>query len=169
MIAILAVGMTMVIITGGIDLSVGSLIALSAVVAAGLVGHAGRRGGRRGRDAARGGAGRDRALRRWSGSSPGFMITRFRVPPFIATLGMMQVASGIAYILSQGKPIYRLPERRSSLGRGADPLLGVPYAVWLMVALYAVAHLVMSRTVFGRYIYAVGEQRGGGAAGRACA
>jgi ribose transport system permease protein len=91
-----------------------------------------------------------------AGAFTGAMVTRFSVPPFIATLGMMQVASGVAYIISQGKPIYRIPERFVVLGRGVDPLLAVPWAVWLMAALYVAAHLLMGRTVLGRYLYAVG-------------
>ncbi len=153
-IAILAIGMTMVIITAGIDLSVGSLIALAAVVTAWLIGRLG------GSDASLGGmllGGLGAmALCGGIGSFTGLMVTRCRVPPFIATLGMMQVASGIAYIISQGKPVYQVPDGIVALGRGADPVLGIPYAVILMVVLYVVAHLVMSKTVLGRHIYAVG-------------
>lgn len=153
-IAIIAIGMTMVIITGGIDLSVGSLIALAAVVAAGLVGRlGGEEANAAGMLAAGGGA---IVVSGLIGAFSGLVITRFRVPPFIATLGMMQVASGLAYILSQGKPIYRLPGSFVTLGRGTDPLLHLPWAVLLMLLLYALAHLLMSRTVLGRYIYAVG-------------
>ncbi len=120
-IAIVAIGMTMVIITGGIDLSVGSLIALAAVVAAWLIGRFG------GEAASTRGACCSPA--RWpsccaaaSGAFSGLMITRFRVPPFIATLGMMQVASGVAYIISRGKPIYEMPgvvRRARARGRSA--------------------------------------------------
>jgi ribose transport system permease protein len=153
-IAILAIGMTMVIVTGGIDLSVGSLIALAAVVTAGLIGHLGGEAASGGAMALAGAAAV--AVCALIGAFSGFMITRFAIPPFIATLGMMQVASGIAYILSQGRPIYRVPEGLVALGRGTDPLLGLPYAVLLMAGLYALAHLLMSRTTLGRYIYAVG-------------
>ena len=153
-IAMVAVGMTLVILTGGIDLSVGSLIALAAVVTTGLVTHLG---------AEQAGPGAvflaglvAVLLCGLSGAFSGFTITRFGVPPFIATLGMMQVASGVAYILSKGRPIYQVPDTFTTLGRASDPALGVPYAVWLMIALFAVAHVVMSRTVLGRYIYAVG-------------
>jgi ribose transport system permease protein len=153
-IAMVAVGMTMVIITGGIDLSVGSLIALAAVTVAGMVGWMGGAGAGAGAVLL---AGLAAILASGLfGLFSGFTITRFRVPPFIATLGMMQVASGLAYIVSKGKPIYRLPESFVVLGRAADPLLGVPYAVLVMAALFAVAHLLMSRTTLGRYIYAVG-------------
>ena len=153
-IAILAIGMTMVIITAGIDLSVGSLIALAAVIAAWTIGRFG------GEDASTGAmllaAAVTIAMCAVAGAFSGAMVTRFAVPPFIATLGMMQVASGLAYIVSEGKPIYRIPERFVTLGRGVDPLLAVPWAVWLMAVLYVGAHLLMGRTVLGRYLYAVG-------------
>ncbi len=153
-IAIIAIGMTMVIITAGIDLSVGSLIALSAVVAAWLV-------------ARMGGEGASTVILTIGclggmllcgvvGAFSGLVITRFRIPPFIATLAMMQVAAGLAYIISRGKPIYQLPEAFVTLGRGAEPLLQIPYAVLLMVVLYIIAHIIMSRTTFGRYVYATG-------------
>jgi ribose transport system permease protein len=153
-IAIVAIGMTMVIITSGIDLSVGSLIALSAVVAAWLVAKLGGESTPAGMMllGSLGGI----LLCGAVGAFSGFVITRFRIPPFIATLAMMQVAAGLAYIISQGKPIYQLPERFVTLGRGAEPLLGIPYAVLLMALLYVVAHIIMSRTTFGRYVYAVG-------------
>lgn len=153
-IAIIAIGMTMVIITGGIDLSVGSLIALSAVVTARLI-----------RDAAGGEAAGPAALLLASlggilvcaaaGALSGLTVTLFRIPPFIVTLAMMLVASGLAYILTGGESINQIPDRFIWLGRGAD-LLRVPNAVVLMLALYALAHVVMTRTVFGRYLYAVG-------------
>jgi ribose transport system permease protein len=153
-IAIIAIGMTMVIITAGIDLSVGSLIALSAVVTAWLVGQFG------GESASAWGM-------IWAGlggmflcgaigAFSGLMITGFRIPPFIATLAMMQVAAGLGYVISQGKPIYHLPESFILLGRGAEPFLKIPYAVILMIILYIIAHILMTRTTTGRYIYAVG-------------
>lgn len=153
-IAIIAIGMTMVIITAGIDLSVGSLIALSAVVTAWLVGQFG------GESASTSGliaAGLGGMLVCGAiGAFSGLMITRFNIPPFIATLAMMQVAAGLGYVISQGKPIYHLPDNFILLGRGVDPFLQIPYAVILMVILYVVAHFVMTRTTTGRYIYAVG-------------
>jgi ribose transport system permease protein len=153
-IALIAVGMTMVIITAGIDLSVGSLVALSAVIAAWLIGFLG------GESASVGGmilACLGAILLCGAvGAFSGAMITRFRIPPFIATLAMMQVAAGFGYIISQGKPIYRIPDSFVWLGRGAEPLLGLPYAVILMALLYLAAHFLMSRTTLGRYIYAVG-------------
>ena len=153
-IAILAVGMTMVIVTGGIDLSVGSLIALAAVVTASLIGRMG--GEEAGTGAMVLGGLATMVLCGAIGAFSGVMITRFRVPPFIATLAVMQVASGLAYIISEGRPVYRLPQSFVLLGRGADPVLGIPWAVLLMGVLYAAAHVLMSRTTLGRYIYAVG-------------
>ncbi|MBU2626222.1 MAG: ABC transporter permease [candidate division Zixibacteria bacterium] len=153
-IALIAIGMTMVIITAGIDLSVGSLIALSAVIAAWLVG---QWGGANASTFAMIAAGTLAVIFSGAvGAFSGLMITQFRIPPFIATLAMMQVAAGLGYIISQGMPIYQLPDGFTALGRSADPLLKIPYAVLLMIGLYIVAHLVMSRTTLGRYIYAVG-------------
>jgi ribose transport system permease protein len=146
--------MTMVIITGGIDLSVGSLLALSAVLVARLI-----------RDYAGGVAALGAGLVLASlaavlicggvGAFSGLMITRFRIPPFIVTLAMMLVGSGLAYTLAAGQTIYQIPESFIWLGRGAD-LLNVPNAVVLMFILYALAHVLMSRMKLGRYLYAVG-------------
>jgi ribose transport system permease protein len=153
-IAIVAIGMTMVIITGGIDLSVGSLLALSAVLAARFI-----------RDYA-GGASASFGgmflaciaaivLCGIVGAFSGAMITRFAIPPFIVTLAMMLVGSGLAYILAKGESIYQIPDSFVWLGRGAD-LFSLPNAVVLMLILYALAHVLMSRMKLGRYLYAVG-------------
>jgi ribose transport system permease protein len=83
------------------------------------------------------------------------MITLFGVPPFITTLAMMQVTSGMAYILSEGNSIYDIPESFKWLGTGVG-VLHIPNAIWLMLIVFAIAHVVMSRTRLGRYIYAVG-------------
>lgn len=156
-IAIVAIGMTMVIVSGGIDLSVGSLVALSAMVAARLV-----------RDYA-GGAeasilgvtlcclvaiGTGTA----AGTFNGVFIALLRIPPFIVTLATMSIASGLAFMVSGSESIDAIPASISHLSRGT--LLGeIPNSVMLMFALFAVAHVVMSRTTFGRYLYAVGGNR----------
>ena len=153
-IAILAIGMTMVIITGGIDLSVGSLIALSAVLTARFI-----RDFAGGTSATLGGL----LLACFAailfcgmvGAFSGIMVTRFLIPPFIVTLSMMLVGSGLAYILAKGQTISQVPDSFVWLGRGAD-VASVPNAVVLMIMLYALAHVLMSRTRLGRYIYAVG-------------
>jgi ribose transport system permease protein len=153
-IAILAVGMTVVIIAGGIDLSVGSLIALAAVVATLLI-----------RDA----AGAEAAsavgmtaccvaavgLCGFVGLGSGVLVTTFALPPFLVTLAMMLVASGLAYHLAQGQSVYQVPEAFVWLGRGAD-VAGIPNAVLLTALLYAAAHVLLTRTTLGRYLYAVG-------------
>lgn len=153
-IAILAIGMTLVIIAGGIDLSVGSLLALSAVVTTLIIRDA--FGGEKASSmqmmlAALGGIGLCAA----SGWLAGGIITRLRMPPFIVTLAMMLVGSGLAYRLADNQSVYQVPGSFIWLGRGAD-LMNVPNAVVLMLLLYAAAHVMMTQTAFGRHLYAVG-------------
>lgn len=159
-VAIVAIGMTMLIITGGIDLSVGSLITLSTVVATMLIG-----------TSAVGGYDAGvvgvilcclaailvcAALGAFSGTIVlTFRVPPYLVPPFIVTLAMMLIARGFAYTLTKSETISEVPKFFGWLGRGAD-LFGIPNSVVLMLLLYAVAHIVMSRTTLGRYIYAVG-------------
>jgi ribose transport system permease protein len=88
------------------------------------------------------------------------MVTVFRVPPFIVTLAMMLVASGLAYEWARGESISAVPESYTALGRGRG-LLGVPNTIWLMVGLYLVAAAAMARTAVGRYFYAIGSNREG--------
>ncbi len=156
-IAIIAIGMTMVIITGGIDLSSGSLMALAAVLAARLI-----------RDYA--GAYEASAVGLTLacvaavvacgvvGAFSGTMITRFDLPPFIVTLAMMLVGRGLAYRLANGQSIEQVPASFVAFDRG-ESLLRIPNAVMLMVGLYIVAHVVMCRTRLGRHLYAVGGNR----------
>lgn len=153
-IAILAIGMTLVIITAGIDLSVGSLIALSAVVTSLLI-----------RDAFGGvqaGAGSmilaalgGILVCGMIGLGSGLVITRLSVPPFIVTLAVMLATSGLAYRLAENQSVHQVPENFVWLGRGAD-FFGMPNAVLLMLGLYGLAHGVMTQTRFGRHLYAVG-------------
>jgi ribose transport system permease protein len=153
-IAIIAAGMTLVILTGGIDLSVGSLVALAAVVTALLI-----RGPGGGVEAgppamvlaSLAGIAACGAV----GAFSGLMITAFHIPPFIVTLAMMQVVSGLAYIASEGQSIYEIPETFTWLGRGAS-FVFIPNVVLLLVAVYCAAHVLLSSTRFGRYVYAVG-------------
>ncbi len=153
-IAIVAIGMTMVIITGGIDLSVGSLMALSAVIATLLIREVfgAREASPWGMTVACLAA---IALAGVIGLFTGSLVTLFAIPPFIATLSIMLIASGLAQVLSDGESIYQIPNTFVWLGRGAD-LGSIPNAVVLMALLYILAHLLMTRTVLGRYIYAVG-------------
>ena len=153
-IAVIAVGMTMVIVTGGIDLSVGSLLALSAVTTGVLV-----------RNLAHGQSAGPVALVLCSlvavtlcaavGGFTGTMVTFFRVPPFIATLAVMEIASGLAFTLSAGQSIDAIPQSFTWLGLGRT-FFSIPNPVLLMALVYVVAEVVMSRTRLGRYFYAVG-------------
>lgn len=156
-IAIVAIGMTLVIITGGIDLSVGSLVAFSAVVTTLLIRDYG--GAAQASPAAMvmaslGGM----LLCGAAGTLNGWLVTRWSLPPFIVTLVMMLVASGAAYLLAAGQSIYQVPDSFVWLGRGTG-LAGLPNAVVLMLLLFAIAHLLMKHTAMGRYLYAVGGSR----------
>jgi len=143
--AVIALGMTCVILTAGIDLSVGSLVALSGVALASalqaglpawlavlvglLVGAAG-------------------------GLVNGALITLGRLPPFIATLGMMSVARGLALVYTAGRPISGFEAGFRSLSTGRP--LGIPAPILITLGVYAVGHLALTRTRFGRYVYAIG-------------
>lgn len=155
-IAILAVGMTLVIVTGGIDLSAGSLIALSSVVTALIVrdGVGGVEADPVGMTLAGVGGVAVGAL---AGALSGGLIVAFGIPPFIATLAMMLVAGGAASILAEGQSVYQLPDAFTWLGRHAD--LGLPNAVLLVLVLYAAAQVVMTRMTLGRWLFAVGGNR----------
>jgi ribose transport system permease protein len=151
--AVIAIGMTMVILTGGIDLSVGSLIGLSSVCAALVIQNFG--GGRAaGPGALILGSLVGISVCGLCGLFSGLMVTAFRIPAFIVTLAVMQVARGLAFRLTGGESIAELPETFKWLGHGTN--LGIPNSVWLMIVLYIAAYVLMTRTIAGRYIYAVG-------------
>ena len=144
-VGVIAIGMTFVILTGGIDLSVGSLVALAGVVIGGSL-----RSGLPVTVAVSLGLLTGAA----AGMLNGLMITLGKLPPFIATLGMMSVARGGALMLSDGRPISGFPDSLRAVATGN--LLGVPAPVVLMLVLYAVAYVILTRTVAGRYVYAIG-------------
>ena len=83
------------------------------------------------------------------------MITAFPNPPINATLAMMQVASGLAFIVARGQSLYDIPASYTWLGRGAG-VASLPNSVLLMLLVYALAHVLMTRTALGRHLYAVG-------------
>jgi ribose transport system permease protein len=153
-VAIMAIGMTLVIITAGIDLSVGSLMALSAVVSAVCI--------QKYLGAAQA-SGFSVMLAfliamlvcALCGVFAGVMITAFKVPPFVATLGLMMVARGASYILAGGADALKI-EAESIDVLYAASILGIPSQIVIMVVLFVIAHVVMSHTSFGRYVYAVG-------------
>ena len=144
-IAIVAVGMTFVIITGGIDLSVGSVLAFAGVVMASTL---------------QAGVPVPVALAVALGTGlccglvNGALITVGRLPPFIATLGMMSVARGTALMFTEGRPVSGFSGGFRSLATGE--LVGIPVSVIIMVGVYVVAHFVLTRTKLGRYTYAIG-------------
>ena len=151
-VAIIAIGMTMVIITAGIDLSVGSLIAFSGVLTALAIQKLG------GNDPATTqlllGSLAGIAACALVGFVTGGLVTLFNIPAFIVTLGVMFIAKGLAFIFSGSEPI-PIEGGFAWLGRGAD-FFGLPNSVVLMLLLYGIAHIVMTHTSIGRYIYAVG-------------
>lgn len=143
--ALIAVGMTFVIITAGIDLSVGSIVAVSGVVMAGAL-----QGGLS--DAL--GILVGLLIGVTCGLTNGLLISYGRLPPFIATLGMMSVARGAALFYTEGRPISGFSQGFRFLATGE--LAGIPAPVILMVVVYVIAHVVLKRTKLGRYTYAIG-------------
>ncbi len=142
--AILGIGLTFVIISAGIDLSVGSLLALSGLITADLLVH-----GVPSPLAALAGIGLGTAL----GAVNGLVTTAGKIPPFITTLGMMLVARSIAAVYSGSTPISGLPE---SFRRLSGTVAGIPVFIVAVAALYAAGHFVLTRTKLGRYAYAIG-------------
>ncbi|ARL14342.1 ABC transporter permease [Burkholderia pseudomallei] len=143
--AIIGVGMTCVILTGGIDLSVGSVMALSGTLAAGLL-----VAGANGAAALAAGIGVGVAL----GAANGLFVAFAGMPPIIVTLATMGIARGLALIYTGGYPIDGLPDWIRFFGSGK--VLGVQMPVLTMLAVYALAWLMLERMPFGRYVYAIG-------------
>lgn len=155
-IAILAIGMTMVIITAGIDLSVGSLIALSAVSVALFIQKFG--GGMEASSIGLIGCSLLAILFcGMMGFFSGALYTTFKITPFIATLAMMMIARGLAYKFSNVTTIPVNNESFAWLGKGR--MGGIPVSVIVMSLLYLGAYFIMHRTTLGRYIYAIGGNR----------
>lgn len=143
---ILAIGVTFVIIAGGIDLSLGSVVALAGVVAA-IFAHPG-----------------EYALivpiamaisvGLAIGCLNGMVVTWGKVAPFIVTLGMMTIARGLALVVSDGRPVTNLSESFNTIGGG--DLWGVPIPILIFILVIIVASFVLNQTRIGRYMYAVG-------------
>ncbi|HTI64873.1 MAG TPA: ABC transporter permease [Gemmatimonadaceae bacterium] len=146
---ILAVGMTAVILTGGIDLSVGSLVALTGTAAA-MAAAAVPRGGAAGIVALVVAI----AVGAIAGMLNGSFIAYLRVQPFVATLAMLTIARGAAFILSGGRSIGNLPDSFGVLGRAVP--FGIPAPVYVFAAVAMIGAFVLNRTVFGRRVYATG-------------
>lgn len=153
---IISVGMTLVILTGGIDLSVGSILALSGAVTAGML-----KFGTEITDfnlfigftllgALLGGT----LVGTLLGWFNGFTITRFKVPPFVATLAMLTIARGMTMLLTGGFPITGLGGQMAFIGTGW--FLGIPMPVWISAFVVLLAVVLTNKTRLGRHIYAIG-------------
>ncbi|BAE73888.1 Ribose transport system permease protein RbsC [Sodalis glossinidius str. 'morsitans'] len=151
---ILAIGMTFVVITAGVDLSVGSVLALSGIVAARF---ATTNSGLSIGDSAH-------ALIMpmlvalaigiVCGLINGTILARYRLQPFIVTMGMLSAARGLALLTTDGNPVSQLNPDFRWLGNGY--VLGIPVPVILFIALFALGWVLLNKTLFGRYVYAVG-------------
>src|SRR6266487_4866894 len=149
-VAIGALGMTMIIVSGGIDLSVGSVVALASVVGATslLKGHSPAIA-----------IGLTIGVGALVGLINGLIIAGFRMMPFIVTLGMMGVARGVAKWLAGNQTVNAPESPVNSLMKMFDPdhLFPLPLGVWIAILLAVVMAVVMLRTIFGRYIFAIGS------------
>lgn len=148
-IAIAGIGVMMVIITGGIDLSLGSVYGLAGVVCALLMtrlGFSTLPGIMVGCLVAMG-----------FGCVNGLLVVKINLPPFIATLGTMSIARGLCYILTQGYPISGMEDSFYFLGQGA--ILQIPTSIWAMVIVAIIFGIFLTKTVTGRRIYALGGNR----------
>jgi len=142
---IMAIGMTFVILTGGIDLSVGSMLAIAGAIAAG---------------SAKGGMGLELTILialgigLGCGLVNGLIVTAGRITPFVVTLGMMSIARGLTLIYTKGYPISGFDETFRFIG-GAD-ILAIPFPIIVFFLTVVIAWLVLTQTRLGRYTYAIG-------------
>ena len=145
---VLAIGITFVILTGGIDLSIGSVVAVTSVIAGRLLeeGHS---------IAAAIAFSMSAAL--LFGLFNGFLIAVGGLPPFIATLSTMAIARGFALVYSNGRPYLIQREAFLAIGKGSS--LGVPNPIWILLVVCALAYITLNFTVFGRHVYAFGGNR----------
>ncbi|WP_101875903.1 ABC transporter permease [Lachnoclostridium edouardi] len=143
---IIAIGITFAIITGGIDLSVGSTFAIVIVAVGQMTVH-----GVPPVPAIALGA----VLGTVMGSANGLLVTKMKLQPFIATLGTMSVFRGIAYVVTGGWPVLNIPDSyRKALG--AKVIGDVPVSIFVLLAIAIVAHVLLKKTRFGNYLFAVG-------------
>jgi ribose transport system permease protein len=143
---IIAVGQLLVILTAGIDLSVGSVLGLTGCISAELLVH---------------GMGIIPAIvvalavGAAIGVFNGSLVAYGKLPPFIVTLGMLGIARGVVLVLTDASTVQPLPESFGNIANGN--FLGLPNLLWIFVAVTVIASFVLRRTVFGRYVYAVGS------------
>ena len=143
---IMALGMTLIIIAGGIDLSVGAILAFGGLM--------GTMAMERGYPIVAGVFIGAFAGMLW-GVVNGALTTHLNINPFIVTLGTMGIVRGLTLIVSNGLPVHQIPQRFSFLGEGN--LLGVPFVLWIVVACALAVHVILEHTRLGRYAYAIGS------------
>lgn len=152
----ISVGMTIVVLTGGIDLSVGSILAFCGAITAGLLknGIAIQSGnlfiGFTLLGAIIGGM----LVGTLMGTFNGYTITKFKVPPFVATLAMLTIGRGLTMLYTNGFPISSLGSNFACIGTGW--FLGIPIPVWISGIIIIAAIVITNKTTLGRYIYAIG-------------
>ncbi len=144
---LIAVGMTMVITTGGIDLSVGSILGLSAMVSAFLMVN---------------GLPAIFAilicllLGMFLGAVNGYIISKYKLQAFIVTLATMTTFRGMTYVISDGKPISNISQNAFFAFIGKGDILGIPIPIFIFFIVFGIAYIIMNKTVFGRNVYATG-------------
>ena len=143
---IIAVGQLLVILTAGIDLSVGSVLGLTGCIAAELLVH-----GVGILPAILVGMAAGAAIGVFNGS----LVAYGKLPPFIVTLGMLGIARGAVLVLTDASTVQPLPDAFGNIANG--DFLGLPNLLWMFVVVVVIASFVLRRTVFGRYVYAVGS------------
>ena len=143
---IMALGMTLIIVSGGIDLSVGSILAMGGLLGTMAMEH---------KMSIPSGMAIGIAVGALCGLANGAMITSLRINPFIVTLGTMGIYRGLALIISNSLPVHEIPQRFSYLGEGT--LLGVPFVLWILLLCAVTMHVILEHTRLGRYAFAIGS------------
>lgn len=151
---ILAIGMTFVILTRGIDLSVGSVVALAGIIAASLASTSSTAMVMGGPYPAFLAIAVGLMVGASAGAVSGVIVSRFAVPSFVATLGMLSAARGLTLLYSDGRPVPALTDGFRWIGTG--DIYGVPMPVVIFAIVFAVAYWVLGSTRFGRHVYAAG-------------
>jgi Ribose/xylose/arabinose/galactoside ABC-type transport systems, permease components len=143
---IMALGMTLIIISGGIDLSVGAILAMGGLLGAMAM----ERGA-----SIPVGISIGIVTGMFWGLVNGFLTTRLKINPFIVTLGTLGIVRGLTLIISNGLPVHQLPADFSFLGEGT--LFGVPFVLWILLVAAAAVHVMLEHTRLGRYAFAIGS------------
>jgi ribose transport system permease protein len=143
---IMALGMTMIIISGGIDLSVGAILAMSGLLGCMAM--------EKGQPIPMGVLVGILTGAFW-GLVNGFLTTRLRINPFIVTLGTLGIIRGLTLIISNGLPVHQIPRQFSFLGEGT--VLGVPFVLWILLVCALLVHFLLEHTKLGRYAFAIGS------------